>query len=671
MRILKFLAGMGLTVALVACGGGGGNPGTASGGTAPDVTLPGTGTGTGTGTVANAPTVVASVVDASGVTATGISLGSSFTARATLKDANGAPVPGKAVTFEITGSAIAVVTPTSQITNASGVAEVSIAPTSVSSLGAATLKVSADIAGVVVTSTTDFGVQSSSLTLSALTVTSASLPSGGNTPVQVTALIGGAPAAGVPVNVTYTASCGKINSQDTSTGGVSVTTNGAGVASAVYDSVDAAGALCSGSVTIIASSAGAASQSKTINVAVPTANAVVFVSASPGQIFVAGSGALDQAIVKFKVLSSGGVALGSVPVKFSIVTNPGGVGLTGAGLTAPVTVTTLTNGEASVSVFSGTIPGPVKVRAELVSSPTVFSESQNLTIASGPPSQRFMSLSAETFNIEGWDIDGNSTQLTVRIADRQGNAVEDGTVINFTAEGGQVARSCATALVNGISQCSVSFISQNPRPVGGRVSVLAYTAGTKDFVDVNGNNSFDAGDTLINIGDAYRDDNENAIYDASGVGEFLLPRLGTDACAGAGAPFPARENTCDASLATTVRQQAVILFSSTNPVFELTSVNAGRVIFNLRSKTNTLLPLPAGTTFTAKTTDSVTTDGLACAVDQTFGTPVPNVSPGTNPSADIATSGVVTLKDCVSGDSVAITVKVPSNLETTFFVPIP
>jgi len=654
-----------LTFALVACGGGGGNPGTASGSA-------GATTGTTTGTTAAASKLVVSVVDASGTSVTGISLGTGFSARATVKDANGAPVAGKTVTFEITGSAVAVLIPTTQITNALGIAEVAIAPTSVSSLGAATIKVTADFAGVAVSGTTDFAVQSSNLALSPLTVTSASLPSGGNTPIQVTALIGGVPAVGVPVNVTYTASCGKINSQDTASGGVSVTTNGAGVATAVYDAVDAAGSLCSGAVTVTASSAGTASRSQSISVAVPTANAVVFVSSTPSQIFVAGSGALDQAIVKFKVLSSGGVALGSVPVKFSIVTNPGGVGLGAAGATAPVTATTLANGEASVSVFSGTIPGPVKVRAELVSTPTVFSESQNLTIASGPPSQRFMSLSAETFNIEGWDIDGSSTQLTARIADRQGNAVENGTVINFTAEGGQVAKSCVTAQVNGISQCTVTFVSQNPRPAGGRASVLAYTSGTKDYVDVNGNNSFDSGvDTLINVGDAFRDDNENAVYDASVSGEFLIPRLGEAACAGAGAPFPSRADTCDAALATTVRQQAVILFSSTNPVFEETSATAGSVVFKLRSSTNTLLPLPAGTTFSVRATNSNTTDSLICAVDQSFGTPVPNVQPGTDPAADIATTGVVTLKECVSGDFVAITVTVPSQLSTTFFVSIP
>lgn len=680
MNFMKCVVALGLTLALVACGGGGGSAGTPVTGstTTTDPTTGTTGTTTGgtttdptTGVTTSAPTVVASVVDVNGVSVTGISLATGFSARAIVKDASGAPIAGKTVTFSIAGSTIAVLTPTTQLTNAFGVAEVAIAPTSVSSIGAATLNASVDIGGIV-SGATDFAVQSSSLTLSAITVTPASLPSGGNAPVQVTAFIGGEAAVGVPVNVTYTASCGKINGQDTTIGGVSVTTNGSGVASAVYDAVSANGSLCSGSVALTASSAGAQPRSTSVTVAAPTATAVVFVSATPSQIFVAGSGALDQAIVTFKVLSSGGVALPSVPVKFSIVTNPGGVGLGAASATDPVLATTLASGEASVSVFSGTIPGPVKVRAELVSDPTVFSETQNLTVASGPPSQRFMSLSVETFNIEGAEFDGASTPLTVRIADRQGNAVEDGTVINFTAEGGQVARSCATARINGISQCSVSFTSQNPRPANGRVSVLAYTAGTKDYVDVNGNNRYDSGvDDLIKIGDAYRDDNENSSYDATGIGEFLIPRLGTEACAGTGEPFPSRADTCDFGLTTTVRQQAVILFSSTNPVLSDISASVSKVEFKLQSKINTFLPLPAGTTFSATTTDSDTTDDKACAVDQIYGTPVPNVQPGTDPNADLATQGVVTLKNCSSGDSVVVRVTVPSGLEKVFFVSIP
>ena len=363
--------------------------------------------------------------------------------------------------------------------------------------------------------------------------------------------------------------------------------------------------------------------------------------------------------------------MSNVAVQFAIVTNPGGVGIGAAGSAAPVSATTNASGEASVSVFSGTIPGPVKVRAALVSDTTVFAESQNLTVASGPPSQRFMSLSVQTFNIEGWALDGISTQVTVRLADRQGNAVADGTVVNFTAEGGQVASNCATARVNGISQCSVNFISQNPKPRGGRVSVLAYTEGTKDYIDVNGNNRYDAGiDTLIPIGDAYRDDNENAVYD-SATGEFLIPRGGVTACAGVGEPFPSRANTCDTSLQTTVRQQAVILFSSTVPQLDVVAGGTtSGFSFLLGSLDNVLLPLPAGTTVSATANNANSQDGLTCSVNRGPASPIPNVHPGTDPSADLATGHSVSLKDCRAGDSVDIDVTVPSGLKTTFNIPL-
>lgn len=674
MKLFKYLSAGVLAVALSACGGGGGSAGTSAGSGSVSPVLPPVTTEPVVGT----STLTLAILNGNAAAVSGISLGGGFFARATAKDAAGLPIKSKLVKFTLSGSSIAILSPDTALTNNQGIAEVAIAPASVSSVGAATLSASADISGATVIGQVDFSIQSSSLTLSPVTVNSANLPSGGNTPVEVTASIAGNAAKAVPVNVSFTASCGRINSQPTSAGGVSVTTNGSGVAAAVYDAVAADGSLCSGSVTLTASSTGAASQTTTLNIAAPTADAVIFLSAAPAQIFVAGSGAVDQAIVKFKVLSSNGTPLGSVPVNFSIITNPGGVGLNSAGSTSPVAATTLVNGEASVSVFSGSIPGPIKVRAELASNASVFAVSQNLTVASGPPSQRFMSLSAETFNIEGSDTDGVSTQLTVRVADRQANAVDDGTVINFTAEGGQVSRSCATARINGISQCSVIFESQNPRPINGRVSVLAYTEGTKDYIDVNGNNKFDAGDVLFNIGDAYRDDNENGSYD-SASGEFLIGRGGISACAGSGGPFPSRKDTCNinpnsnpiSSLSTTVRQQAIILFASSKVVLSPTSVSPSSIAFKLRSKNNQLLPVPAGSTISATATDSDTTDGAACAVDQLFGTPVVNVEPGTDPNADIATSGLVTLKGCRSGDSVAIKVKVPSGLETPFFISIP
>ncbi len=598
-----------------------------------------------------------------------VSYSEAFDVRAVLRDASGVAVPNQLVTFDMGSYTNATVSPASLVTDASGMAKVTVTPSSISAVGGATVKASAQVGAASVSNQTSFNVAATSVALDPILVGSASLSSAGNTSLDVIVRIGGVVASGVPINVTYTASCGRINGSGSS---ASVVTNGSGDASASYEAVNGDGSLCSGPVTVTASSAGASSVSTSITVAAATANAVTYVIPSSSvQIFVAGSGALEQYVAQFKVLS-GATPLANQSVTFSLVVNPGGVGLNATGSTANVLATTNSSGIASVTIFSGTIPGPVKVRASLTSSlttgPEIYAETQNLTVASGPPSQRFMSLSVEKFNIEGWNIDGTSTTLTVRVADRQGNAVEDGTVVNFTAEGGQVAHSCATQQVNKISSCSVTFTSQNPRPAGGRVSVLAYLEGTKDYVDVNGNNRYDAGvDTLVQMGDAYRDDNENGTYD-SALGEFVIPRGGAVTCPGQGWPFPSRVNTCDNSLATTVRQQAVLLYASSNPFLKVTSLSATGLSFTLNSLDNKLLPMPAGTTVSALASGQHTegTTTVYCSVDKLYGPVVANVAPTTNLSDDLGTQHTVTLKDCVPGNTVSVTVTTPSGLATTF-----
>ncbi|MDF2464529.1 MAG: hypothetical protein K0Q43_2764 [Ramlibacter sp.] len=658
MQFMRILCGMLFAALMTACGGGGGSPGATTGGGTPDGgSTPGASTATAS--------LTASIVGGSGAATTAVTLGGTFSATATVKDKAGLPVRDRLVTFTLSNEAIATLSPETALTDASGVAKVALSAASITARGAATLSASANVDGTVVTGQTDFAVSASNLTLSSITVGNASLASGGNTSVEVTALLNGAASSGVAVNVTFSASCGRING---STGPFSTATNGSGVAAVTYTAVNADGSLCAGAVTITASSAGADPRSAALTVAPALANAITFVSANPGQIFVAGSGALEQSVVKFKALS-GVTPSPNVSVRFTIITNPGGVGLNASGATGDVTVTTDALGEASVTVFSGTIPGPVKVRASLVSDSTVFAETQNLSISSGPPSQRFMSLSVSTFNIEGWNRDGTPTTLTARLADRQGNPVENGTVVNFTSEGGQVASSCSTLKVNGISSCSVDFISQNPRPDGGRVSVLAFASGTKDYTDNNGNNRYDAGvDTLKSIGDAYRDDDEDGVYDA---GEFVVPRGGTSACspASAGWPFPSRASTCDNGLATTVRQQAVILYSSTNPDISITTNTSSYFEFRLFSLHNTLLPMPSGTTVAVEVGDT-TENALACVVDKLFGSTVANISPSPTPGESLATTHSVTLKGCAATDRLSIKITVPSGLETTFNVPL-
>jgi hypothetical protein len=197
------------------------------------------------------------------------------------------------------------------------------------------------------------------------------------------------------------------------------------------------------------------------------------------------------------------------------------------------------------------------------------------------------------------------------------------------------------------------------------VSVLAYAEGTKDYTDVNANNSFDLGTDILlptaggGIGDAYRDDNENNVFD---TGEFIIQRGVTGgSCAAAGWPFPST-TSCGTGLATTVRQQAVLFFSSSAPAIKSLTKALSGISFKLASADYPLLPMPAGTTVTAAGSGS-------CSVGTIAGAPVASIGPTTVGPTEDRSSGVnIPLTGCVAGDSVTINVTSPSGLQSSFSV---
>ena len=113
--------------------------------------------------------------------------------------------------------------------------------------------------------------------------------------------------------------------------------------------------------------------------------------------------------------------------------------------------------------------------------------SSNLAVAVGLPSQLNFSLSQTTHNIEGYNRDGTPNGYHILAADRSGNPVPDGTTINYWAEGGQVAATSQTLLADRLARSTATFVSQAPRPLDGRVTIVAYALGDESFVDVNGN----------------------------------------------------------------------------------------------------------------------------------------------------------------------------------------
>lgn len=160
-------------------------------------------------------------------------------------------------------------------------------------------------------------------------------------------------------------------------------------------------------------------------------------------------------------------------------------------------------------------------------------------VSTGVPTQRSMSLSAEKYALD-WSVDGDTASITVRITDTAGNPVPDGTPVQFSTEGGQIQTSCQlTGVAEGaatISACTVTFATQNLRPLDGVVTVLAWMEGQEAFIDLNGNGNYDGGEPFYDTGRIFRDDNTSATYDA-GIDELNVggtvassPGLGSVAC---------------------------------------------------------------------------------------------------------------------------------------------
>ena len=294
------------------------------------------------------------------------------------------------------------------------------------------------------------------------------------------------------------------------------------------------------------------------------------------------------------------------------------------------------------------------VNARLASDAAVQTDSAVLTIASGRPAQARASLAIEKFAIEGFNVDGDESTVTMSLADRQGNPVPDGTAVNFVTEGGvMIPPVCTTGTgAAGNSQCTVTIRSQNPRPQtltprAGRVSILGYAAGEEDFNDRNFNNVHDAGETFTDLGTAFRDDNENNAFDNGA--EFSVPRTGTTPASGDGVWG-----------ATDVRQQHIIIFATSAAVITPTTIATASVSFIVADGNGN--SMPTGSVITVTAVDQ-TANGLSCGVVAGGTAVIPNTL---DPFPWAAS-----LKDCAAGDSVVIEVKTPkTNTVTSRTVPL-
>lgn len=473
-------------------------------------------------TTVAAPTLTVVLTDTSGATINSVPSGGSASVTATLKDGSGLPVANAVVLFAV-DAAYGTFTPTTgtALTDALGKASVTLKADSLNS-GATAITASSQVGSTTVTGSVNFQVGASNLSLSALSFGVTTLSAYGTTSVTVTVNSNGAPYT-TPMAVTFSSPC--------ASAGKAVLTASAttlnGVATVSYRDNG-----CAGTDVVTAALMTGALASNTLTVTAPSIGSLQFVSALPTTITLKGTGGLgmqETSILTFKLVDTGGNPLSGKTVEFRLNTTVGGITLS-----APSSISGA-DGSVVVTVSAGTAPTPVRVTASTVS-PVLTTQSDQLTITSGIPSQAGFSLSASVHNIEGWRYDGETTTITARLADHFGNPVPAGTAVTFISEGGSVQGSCTT---NATGACSVTMTSQNFRPTSqltwdkktktyvltsGRVTVLAYAIGEEGFVNIDANYLFNDklewNPTIDDLGEAFLDINEDGVYNP-GVETYL------------------------------------------------------------------------------------------------------------------------------------------------------
>jgi len=541
------------------------------------------------------------IVDATDAIVASNSIGSGQTAyvKVVLVSPTTGALANKLVTLTV-DSAVATLSQTAALTDVNGAIRVQITPVSLIAANAGNIVAASTVGTVSVSANLDYQTTPANVSLSNLRSAPSAISALQTTAVTAEARINGALGAGVVVD--FSASCGVFSP-------VSASTNSLGVATTTYQSA----VTCSGPVTLTSRSAGAPAISTAISVTAAQPANLVFDSATAAlMVLSSANSGVKQSTLRFKVLDGTGAGMPGQTVNLVLSSASIGAGVSfsvgGLSTAAQQVVTTDATGFAAVTVTSGSIPTPVVVTATLGSNLLISASSSGVAVTSGRATQNAASLSVTKYSIEAFNADGVQTSLIMRVADRQGNPVPAGAVVNFVASHGLVQGSC---LIDTASQCTVNYTSQGLRPVNGRVAILAYMDGEESFVDLNSDNIWQFGETFYDVGTVYRDDNESGIFDPLTEQTYPGGAVGVSACAGVTYSYPSVANSCDGTWSSSirVRRQVVIALATTSA--SVTAVS-GRALggFTVRVTDMNGNSMPTGTAVSA----AVKTAAATCTV---------------------------------------------------------
>jgi hypothetical protein len=206
---------------------------------------------------------------------------------------------------------------------------------------------------------------------------------------------------------------------------------------------------------------------------------IAFVSVSTADIFVAGTGSVENSVVTYEVRDSLGMLIGKSPrafAQFSLVFHPNT--WTNVG-TAPMLINTSDstddNARLRVTVRSGTQAGVVLVysQIDLGNGMYVISQPVKISVHAGFADQNHFTIAAPRYNYPGlekafWPLD-----ITVQVADKYSNPVLKETAVYFNTTHGAVGTGKSSTSSKGVTDID-GFVTQtlwsgNPYPEGSSV----------------------------------------------------------------------------------------------------------------------------------------------------------------------------------------------------------
>ena len=577
-------------------------------------------------------------------------------AKVKVTDQSGKGISGALVTFTVTGGVVLGSSNGAVLTNTSGEASISVKPENLNTNGAYQISAVADFDGAQASSQAlNFSLQATNIILVDLMAASTQLESGGSTNITLKTQDAKTKVNQNNVNVEFTATCGKFEP-------ATVVSSNQGNVTTSYKAIGTDGKLCTGTQKISAKGLNIPEVEVDVNIKALEANSLVYTS-NQVNLGIRKSGSASSGQIEF-TLYANGVPVADQDVLIEKVQAPEDLSFVSFGNQNNKTIKSDSNGKVIVNLYPGDKPGPVEIRATLVSDKNVSAVSKNVSVSIGRVTQDGLSLSVSKNSLQNV-IDGDTATITARMVDRTRNPVPDGTVISFVSEGGKVEPNCST--VQGV--CSVTLTTQEPRPLDNRVTVLAYVEGDKSFTDLDGDNLYTKGvDRLLsNIGSFFRDDNEDNQYNKDyGIGEFLYNRavLGNKAtCAPSTIRQPNIADTCDDNLDTVIRQQLLFAFAENTPTFTNVKASGSLLSFNMYGNSAQSVPMPTGTTISVTPEDNTKANNLSCTAELATGSsPVANVfdllTPSTFKNSNQSYYGY-RLKECAVGDTLKVSVSSP------------